>query len=392
MRALVTADTAGGVWTYAIDLARGLAEREVEVVLAVMGPPLADAQRNRVARTPGVKIFDGAFRLEWMDQPWDDVDRAGRWLVGLAERFAPDVVHLNTFAHGALDFGVPRLVVGHSCVCSWWRAVHGTEPPGEWDEYRRRVRAGLQAAERVAAPTRAMLDELAAFYGPLPPSRVIWNGRQADLFAPRAKEPLVFSAGRLWDEAKNLAALEAAAPLLPWPVYVAGATRRPDGPGEDVHFEHAHPVGTLSTRAMAAWFGRAAIYALPARYEPFGLSVLEAALSGCALVLGDVSSLREVWDGAARFVPPGDSRALAAAITELAEDAEGREELAADSTRRARELSADRMAEGYLDLYREMSGHRDAAPAESPANTPAIAGSTPPESSGGPDPVAAIAV
>ncbi len=32
---------------------------------------------------------------------------------------------------------------------------------------------------------------------------------------------------------------------------------------------------------------------LPARYEPFGLSVLEAALSGCALVLGDIPSLRE---------------------------------------------------------------------------------------------------
>ncbi len=39
-------------------------------------------------------------------------------------------------------------------------------------------------------------------------------------------------------------------------------------------------------------------------YEPFGLSVLEAALSGCALVLGDIPSLRENWDGAADFAEP----------------------------------------------------------------------------------------
>jgi hypothetical protein len=46
---------------------------------------------------------------------------------------------------------------------------------------------------------------------------------------------------------------------------------------------------------------------LPARYEPFGLSVLEAALSGCALVPGDIASLRGNWDGVAEFVCPDDA-------------------------------------------------------------------------------------
>jgi glycosyltransferase involved in cell wall biosynthesis len=62
---------------------------------------------------------------------------------------------------------------------------------------------------------------------------------------------------------------------------------------------------------------RAAIYVLPARYEPFGLSALEAALSGCALVLGDLPSLREIWGETAVFIPPDDSEALHSAVSAL---------------------------------------------------------------------------
>ena len=42
-----------------------------------------------------------------------------------------------------------------------------------------------------------------------------------------------------------------------------------------------------------------------------------AAAAGCALVLGDISSLRETWDGAALFVDPDDPPSLNAAIHAL---------------------------------------------------------------------------
>jgi hypothetical protein len=67
-------------------------------------------------------------------------------------------------------------------------------------------------------------------------------------------------------------------------------------------------LGPLEASELAGWMHRAAIYALPARYEPFGLSALEAAQAGCALVLGDLSSLREVWGtrrGSCRRPMPG---------------------------------------------------------------------------------------
>ena len=65
------------------------------------------------------------FALEWMDEPWDDVARAGDWLLALEERDRPDVVHLNGYVHGAAALSRPCLVAAHSCVLSWWAAVHG---------------------------------------------------------------------------------------------------------------------------------------------------------------------------------------------------------------------------------------------------------------------------
>src|SRR6202162_3625024 len=61
----------------------------------------------------------------------------------------------------------------------------------------------------------------------------------------------------------------------------------------------------------------AAIFVAPASYEPFVLSILEATLSICALILGDISSLRENWNGAASFVPLDDPAELIDVIENL---------------------------------------------------------------------------
>jgi len=365
-KVLMTADTVSGVWTYAIELARGLAEHGVEVALATMGEPLNGLQREKADRIPHLKVFESAFKLEWMeDDPWRDVERAGDWLLGLEDRIGPDLIHLNGYVHGSLPWNAPRVMVGHSCVLSWWRAVKGEPAPASWHRYARAVADGLAAADLVIAPSQAMLAALAENYGGLPPARVILNGRDPKLFRPAAKEPIIFSAGRLWDEAKNLAALERVAPRLPWPVFVAGENHHSDGGEARPH--HTRLLGRLSQRALGAWLGRASIYCLPARYEPFGLSVLEAALSGCSLVLGDIPSLREIWRHRAVFVPADDPEALEDALGRLIADPDRRASLAAGSRARALQLTSERMVEAYLGAYGEVLAAQDLALGETAA-------------------------
>lgn len=347
----MTADTIGGVWTYAVELAHGLSKHNFSIALATMGAPLTAEQRRNAGN---LELHESSFRLEWMENPWDDVARASEWLLDLEKRLRPDIVHLNGYAHGSLPWRAPVVVVGHSCVLSWWEAVRSEPIPALWDDYRTAVTRGLAAANLVVAPSSAMLESLKRHYGLTRRSTVVYNGRDPDLFRPGIKEPFVFSAGRLWDEAKNLRALDAIAGELPWPVLVAGEQRHPEGGA----VEHAsvRALGRLCVGRMADWLARASIYVLPACYEPFGYSVLEAGLAGCALVLGDIPSLRELWHDAALFVPPHDLDELRAAVQALISNDAYRTHYAELGRKRALEFTAERMAAGYVEAYRSVAG------------------------------------
>lgn len=342
MKVLLTADAVGGVWTYALELIAGLSTRGVDVHLAVMGP-LDDRQRLAAAMRAGaVQAVHHPGALEWMADPWDDLDAAGEWLLELEAALDPDVVHLDSFVHASLGFRAPVISVGHSCVLSWWEAVKDEPAPPTWGRYRSAVASGLEAAAEVVAPSRWMLDGLRRIYG-IAAGRVIHNGLDVSIDrGPR--EPLVVAAGRLWDQAKNLDAVLHAAPRLEWPVVIAGA---------DTEAPNVRALGQIQRDELLQRLAGASVFVHPARYEPFGLGPLEAAASGCALVLGDIGSLRELWEGAAVFVDPEDPRALADRCNELIRDDDLRAAMAHRAVERAGVYSRRAMADAYLSLYRE---------------------------------------
>jgi glycogen synthase len=352
MKIFMTADTVGGVWTYALELIRALARYDCDVALATMGGFLKESQAREAAQIANLTLYASNYKLEWMEDPWAEVAEAGAWLLELTEQVQPDLVHLNSYAHGVLPWPAPVLMVGHSCVLSWWQAVKGEPAPVDWQIYHQRVQAGLARADLVVAPTRAMLAALNQHYGPFAATRVIYNGRCPALFTPRRKEPLIFSVGRLWDEAKNIGALERVAPELAWPIYVAGQEQHPTGGGR--HLQQLRPLGQISAAEVGRWMGRASIYALPAHYEPFGLSVLEAAMAGCALVLGDLPSLREVWGAAACYVPPADPVALAATLQTLIAEPTQRRLLAVAAHKQAQKYQPAAMGAAYWQAYRTL--------------------------------------
>jgi len=108
---------------------------------------------------------------------------------------------------------------------------------------------------------------------------------------------------------------------------------------------------------------RASIFASPARYEPFGLAALEAAQAGCALVLGDIPSLREVWGDAALFVPPDDDEALLAALRTASRPRE-LHVLASRARARAARYAPEATAAGMAQAYGHvLAGARTGAPA-----------------------------
>ncbi|HEX2250476.1 MAG TPA: glycosyltransferase family 4 protein, partial [Gemmatimonadales bacterium] len=184
----MSADTVGGVWTYSIELARALGEQGIEVALATMGGFASPEQRNEARTVATLELYESQYRLPWMDQPWEDVDQAGDWLLKLASHVHPDVIHLNEPVHGSLAWPAPTLAVAHSCVLSWWQSVLGNPAPEQWNSYREKMTAGLNGVDQVVAPSAWMLENVCKFYG-VPHGRVIPNGRDGRELRPDAKAP-----------------------------------------------------------------------------------------------------------------------------------------------------------------------------------------------------------
>jgi glycosyltransferase involved in cell wall biosynthesis len=376
-RVLMTTDTGTTTWIYSLDLARGLLGRGIDVVLATMGAAPTSAQRT-AARAVGAHLEHAPLRLEWMADPWRDVASAGEWLLGLERRHGCDLVHLNGYALARCEFASPKIVTAHSCMLSWWESVLREPAPSQWTPYRQAVSEGIAAASHVVAPTRWMRQAIERHYGAQVRASVIHHARVPGVFASGPKHPFVLGAGGVWDEAKNLATLARAGRSLPWPVKIAGPLTPPHpaneadeaddadhsdgarddegpqdqgGPPDAEAFDGVELLGAVPPDEMAELYARAPIFAAPARYEPFGLSVLEAALSGCALVLGDIPSLRELWDDAAVFVPPDDVAALSACLHDLVRHPEMRHEMGVEAQARAAAYRYEDMVDAYLRVY-----------------------------------------
>lgn len=363
MHILLTADTVGGVWTYAQELVTGLVRRGTQVTLVSFGEI---PEPGQMRWTEGLRSLDfraTPFRLEWMQDAAADIQASSDYLLNIIHETEPDVLHLNQFCYGALDVDVAKIVTAHSDVISWWNAVYGEDPPeSDWSNwYREMVSAGLEGADAVIAPSRWMLRQIEAHYGAPKSGTLIYNGRSPQLFNPHAvKEDQVVSVGRLWDEGKQVSLL--ACQNLPCAVTIAGALESPDPQAcgnAELYNESIELKEKLSFSQVRSLLAGASIYAATSRYEPFGLAPLEAALSRCAIVANDIASLREVWGATALYFRTNDADDLRRKITDVRADPMLRRQYAELAYQRARRLfSADRMVDEYLDVYHSLVPER----------------------------------
>jgi glycosyltransferase involved in cell wall biosynthesis len=360
-RILMTTDTVGGVWVYATTLATALAEAGYEIILVTQGPPPQPHQLEAVQQVANIELAVTDFALEWMDPEGLDFARTQAGLLEIAQRTQPDIIHLNSYREAAADWPAPVIVTAHSCVRSWWHACHGEEPSERrWSTYVASTKVGLSAADHWIAPTRWFRDEIQNLYG-AQGGLVIHNGITPD-FRITPKEHFVLAAGRMWDQAKNLPVLANAAQHIGWPLCIAGPQQLATNTSAPA--KGAEMLGDLARPELLVLMHRASVFVAPSIYEPFGLAVLEAAAAGCALVLSDIPSFRELWMGAALFVEPRNGDALAKTLRTVCEDASVRKRLQLAALRRAHRYSLANTAEAYCNLYSEMIDRRVVAPRE----------------------------
>ncbi len=112
-----------------------------------------------------------------------------------------------------------------------------------------------------------------------------------------------------------------------------------------------HHVGFVSDAELVTLYRRAVALVMPSRYEGFGLPVLEAMRTGCAVICANSSALPEVAGDAALLFRWDDADALAAQMRRLAGDPVLRAAHVEAGTARAPRFSWSRVADETLACF-----------------------------------------
>lgn len=349
MRVLMTTDTIGGVWTFTQELTTGLLAEGSSVTLVSLGRTPNTEQQLWANATE--QDWNGRFSfhslqtsLEWMHDNARAYSDAAPLLFELASRCKADLVHCNQFCFGSLPVSIPKLVTAHSDVLSWADGCRSAplEDSSWLRRYRSLVTDGLEQADSIVAPTQWMLEALSNNFQLPVPQHVVSNGLTLQPSEPRARKLQAITAGRLWDEAKNIEMLSHV--RWPMPLMIAGE----DFEGVAQH-NHAEFVGNLPRQALLSHFAESAIYICSSKYEPFGLAPLEAALCGCAVLAHDIPSLREVWGCGALYFRDPDT--LSKTLQSLITNPQTLAKAQARSLARARRYSRTAMTSAYLSVF-----------------------------------------
>lgn len=362
MRVLITTDVVGGVWQFTHELAAGLLGEGASVALVSFGGSASDDQRLQCENL--CSLYGDAFiyecsstPLEWMQENESAYHDGAHLLTRIASEFGAEILHSNQFCFGALAADIPKVITAHSDVLSWAEACRGRAPENSpWlRQYCRLVADGLHDATAVTAPTRWMLNALGRNFSLRAHCDVIPNGRTLGEAAGRPRHLRAVTAGRLWDEAKDIRMLGDVS--SPMPLYAAGETQHGGARGPQF-LKGATLLGSMRGEDLVDFFRESAIYICTSRYEPFGLAPLEAALCGCAVIARDIESLREVWQDSALYF--SDAQSLSARLGELAMTPESLKAAQDRSHVRAQWFTAERMVRSYQGLFAKVMSEAEA--------------------------------
>jgi glycosyltransferase involved in cell wall biosynthesis len=346
MHILMTLDAVGGVWAYAMQLARSAREMGHTIVFAGQGPwPMPEQRAEAEALGP---LEWGTAPLDWMAPGPEALVEVPRWLDALADRHEVDLLHLNLPSQAlGLRGGRPVVVVTHSCLATWFAAVRRSAPPTDLLWHSGLTAQGLAIADAVVAPSLSharLLEQVCGIGG----IQVVPNASRSPKYNWSDGRDVV-AAGRWWDEGKNGRVLDAAAAGTRQKVVMIGPLIGPDD--TRLPLEAAVGTGPLSHAQTLCRLGEARLFVSPSRYEPFGLAALEAARASRPLLLADIPTYHELWGGAAEFFDPHDAESLAGRIDDLAADPARRKRLGGAASERASAYGPERQGEAMTEVW-----------------------------------------
>ncbi len=272
-----------------------------------------------------------------------------------------DLIHSHFFFPSGIvayalnrQTGVPYVVTAHGSDVEGYnpdrfRRIHRVLAP-LW----RRVLRGARAA---TSPSESLAGLIRSHNGRTHPIEIIPNGIREDWVEPAAKDRSILLVSRLFPR-KGAQYLLEALRLRPlgYEVHIVG-----DGPYratlEEMARDLPDPVrfhGWLNNGSaeLRDLYRKSSLFVFPSIAENFPICLLEAMISGAAVIATDLPACQEVLGEAARFVPAKNPGAIAEALAQLTQDEAERTRLGQAARHRVLErFTWTRVGQQYHDFF-----------------------------------------
>jgi glycosyltransferase involved in cell wall biosynthesis len=226
------------------------------------------------------------------------------------------------------------------------------------------AREAAARADAIIAVSAFTRDQAVSLLGVDPAKvRVVHHGTRKPAFPPGVhREKVILNVGAI-QKRKNIARLVEAFETVDdtWKLVLAGASgygsaeilaRMGRSPARD----RISVPGYVSPSDLAAWYGKAMIFAFPSLDEGFGMPILEAMSAEVPIVTSSRSALPEVAGDAALLVDPENTEALGQALRNLIQSRDLRRDLTERGVARARSFSWEKAVRETWDVYRQAMG------------------------------------
>jgi glycosyltransferase involved in cell wall biosynthesis len=232
----------------------------------------------------------------------------------LVEYSAYDAVHRNGMAGKLFRYLDPDTIEYAKTMARW---LAGRDVLASksflWKGQRRSIVTILKHCKMVLPNSLLEYRQLCKKYRVSPPCQVVPNGVDTGLFRPTTPvardKKLVLCVGRI-EGIKNQSMLIRALSNTPYHLILIGSAAKNQQSyhaycrkiaGNNVTF-----IDHLPQEQLVPFYQRAKIHVQPSWFETCGLSSLEAAASGCNLVLSDTGYVREYYENFPVYCNPAD--------------------------------------------------------------------------------------
>ena len=187
--------------------------------------------------------------------------------------------------------------------------------------------------------------------------KVIPNGIHSENFNPKKKEKKVLVVTRLFERKGVQYIIDAMRDIKNYELVICG-----DGPYlkklehqiSKLNVTNIHLLGYISYERLKYEYETSSIFVFTSTAESFGIVLLEAMSSGCAIITTNNSGCSEVVDDAALLVRPKKSSNIKEALIKLINNDQLRNELGAKARKRVEEnFTWKIIAEQYLSVYED---------------------------------------